>query len=109
MVIVCDDGMNPNPSRRQFLQLTAASLAALGLTRVAGAQEKAPLFKISLAQWSLHKALFAKKLTNLDFPRIAKAEFGITAIEYVNQFWMDKAKDAAYVAELKKIAEGEGV
>jgi L-ribulose-5-phosphate 3-epimerase len=107
--MVCDWTMNPNPSRRQFLQLTAASLAALGLTRVVRAEEKAPLFKISLAQWSLHKALFAKKLTNLDFPRITKSEFGITAVEYVNQFWMDKAKDTAYVAELKKIAEGEGV
>jgi sugar phosphate isomerase/epimerase len=73
------------------------------------AQENPPLFKISLAQWSLHLALFSKKITNLDFPRVAKSEFGITACEYVNQFWMDKAKDAAYVAELKKITEGEGI
>jgi sugar phosphate isomerase/epimerase len=73
------------------------------------ADAKAPPFKISLAEWSLHKALFGKKITNLDFPRLAKSEFGILACEYVNQFWMDKAKDAAYLAELKKITEGEGV
>jgi sugar phosphate isomerase/epimerase len=67
------------------------------------------LFKISLAEWSLHKALFGKKLTHLDFPRVAKSEFGITAVEHVNQFWMDKAKDANYLAELKKITTGEGI
>jgi sugar phosphate isomerase/epimerase len=67
------------------------------------------LFKISLAEWSLHKALFGKKISHLDFPRIAKGEFGITAVEHVNQFWMDKAKDAAYVGELKKVTAGEGI
>jgi sugar phosphate isomerase/epimerase len=101
--------MHPVSTRRQFLQLSAASLAALALPRIHAADAKAPLFKISLAEWSLHKALFAKKLTNLDFPKVAKAEFGIMACEYVNQFWMDKAKDAAYLAELKRITEGEGV
>jgi L-ribulose-5-phosphate 3-epimerase len=100
-----------NSTRRQFLRHSAAfSLAlSLGSTMRAVAQENPPLFKISLAQWSLHLALFSKKITNLDFPRVAKSEFGITACEYVNQFWMDKAKDAAYVAELKKITEGEGI
>jgi sugar phosphate isomerase/epimerase len=68
----------------------------------------APLFEISLAQWSLHKTLFAKELDNLDFPKAARG-FGITGIEYVNSFWKDKAKDAKYVAELKKRCAGEGV
>jgi len=102
--------MNTDLSRRQFLQRSAAVAgAACVAPALASAAETKPLFKISLAEWSLHRALFAKKITHLDFPKIAKAEFGITACEYVNQFWMDKAKDAAYVAELKKIAEGEGV
>jgi len=59
-------------------------------------------FKISLAEWSLHKALFAKEFENLDFPAKAKNEFGISAVEYVNQFFKDKAKDQAYLTELKK-------
>ncbi|MCU0866084.1 MAG: sugar phosphate isomerase/epimerase [Planctomycetes bacterium] len=67
-----------------------------------------PLFEISLAQWSLHKTLFAKELDNLDFPKAARG-FGITGIEYVNSFWKDKAKDAKYVAELKKRCADEGV
>jgi L-ribulose-5-phosphate 3-epimerase len=98
-----------NTSRRQFLHTTAAAAAALSLMHIARGEDKEPRFKISLAEWSLHNALFAKKLTNLDFPRVAKSEFGITAVEYVNQFWMDKARDAAYLAELKKITAGEGI
>lgn len=66
-------------------------------------------FKISLAQWSLHKALFAKEFDNLDFPAKAKNEFGISAVEYVNQFFMDKAKDTLYLADLKKRCDDLGV
>lgn len=94
-------------TRRQFIRSAAALAAVRSLPSFA--QDDKPHFDISLAQWSLHQAIFGKKLTNLDFPRVSKSEFGITAVEYVNQFWMDKAQDAAYVAELKKIAEGEGV
>ena len=67
------------------------------------------LFKMSLAEWSLHRALFSRKLDHLDFPITAKRDYGIDAVEYVNQFWMDKAKDQKYLAELKKRCEGEGV
>ncbi|MFM8578251.1 MAG: sugar phosphate isomerase/epimerase family protein, partial [Planctomycetaceae bacterium] len=68
-----------------------------------------PLLAISLAEWSLHKTLFSGKLDNLDFPRTAKREFGIDAVEYVNQFFKDRAKDFDYLAELTKRAEDEGV
>jgi len=51
-------------------------------------------FKISLAQWSLNQGLFGRaepKIDNLDFARIAR-ELGIDGLEYVNQFFMDKAR-----------------
>jgi sugar phosphate isomerase/epimerase len=97
-------------SRRQFLAATAGFTAAIALPRLAAAGlENEPLFKISLAQWSLHKTIFGGKLDNRDFAKAAKEDYGIDAIEYVNQFWKDKAKDAAYVAELKKRAEDLGV
>ena len=96
--------------RRSFLAASAGLAAAAALPRWSAAQDqKEPLFRISLAQWSLHKTLFAGKLDNRDFARVAKEDYGIEAIEYVNQFWMDKAKDAAYAAELKKRAEDLGV
>jgi L-ribulose-5-phosphate 3-epimerase len=68
-----------------------------------------PLFKISLAAWSLHRTLFEGKLNHLDFPKVSKQDYGIDAIELVNQFFMDKAKDQAYLADFKKRAADLGV
>lgn len=65
-------------------------------------------FRISLAQWSFHRALGEKKLDNLDFAAKARS-LGIDGIEYVNQFFMDKAKDTAYLNEMIKRADDNGV
>lgn len=105
--------MSERVNRRTLLQRGSQMAAGLSVAGLAGsvlaAQEKKPLFKISLAEWSLHKALFAKQLDNLDFPRVAKNEYGIDAVEYVNQFFKDKAKDTAYLGELKKRCDDLGV
>lgn len=71
--------------------------------------DKPLFFKISLAEWSLHKSIFGGKLTNLDFPAKAKNDFGISAVEYVNQFFKDKATDQAYLNDLKKRCDDNGV
>ena len=71
--------------------------------------DKEPLFRISLAQWSLNRALFANKLDNLDFAQLARNDFGIEAVEYVNQFFKDKAQDGDYLAEMKKRTNDLGV
>jgi L-ribulose-5-phosphate 3-epimerase len=105
--------MSGSLDRRAFLKSTAAAGAALGLGTAAtlhAANEKAThLFKISLAEWSLHRMLQAGKLDHLDFPAFTKREFGIDAIEHVNRFFMDKAKDKSYLADLKKRAADNGV
>jgi L-ribulose-5-phosphate 3-epimerase len=67
------------------------------------------LFRISLAQWSLHRTLFEGTIDNLDFPREAKRTYGISAVEYVNQFFKDKAKNLDYLGELSQRADDEGV
>ena len=95
--------------RRDFLT-ASASLAVAGLTwPMAMAADKKPLFEISLAEWSLHRTIFGGKLDNLDFAKAAKQDYGINAIEFVNQFFKDKAKNMEYLTELKKRADGEGV
>ena len=66
-------------------------------------------FKISLAEWSLHKSLFSNEMDNLAFPSIAITKFGIKAVEYVNQFFKDKATNMKYLSELKRRAEDVGV
>jgi len=99
-------------SRRGFIAAAAAAAIAARPHIGTAADKpvaKPPLFRISLAEWSLHRTLFAGKLDNLDFPAAAKRQFGIEAVEYVNQFFKDKAKDSAYLAELAKRAADEGV
>lgn len=68
----------------------------------------APLFTISLAQWSLHKALYGKQLDPFDFPKAAKHDYGIDAVEYVNAFYKDR-HDAASIRELRKRCDDLGV
>ena len=98
-------------SRRSFLAGAAASLpAAYALTlQGCGPSAEAPLFRISLAQWSLHRALFAGELDNLDFPRVTREEYGIEAVEYVNSFFKEKARDRAYLTDLKTRCDDHGV
>ena len=98
-----------NNSRRKFITSLSASLAASSLLSNADHHKKKQLFDISIAEWSLHKSLFGKKISNLDFPVIAKKEFKISAVEYVNQFFKDKATNKSYLNELKKICDNEGV
>jgi len=95
-------------NRRTFLAALSAAVASSQAWAV-DAPTPAPLFRISLAEWSLHRTIFAGKLDNLDFPRAAKEQFGIEAVEYVNQFFKDKAKDAVYLADLAKRADDHGV
>ena len=63
---------------------------------------------ISLAEWSINKPLFGGQMQHLDFAKIAK-DVGIDAIEYVNRFFKDKARDTAYLEEMNTRARGEGV
>lgn len=66
-------------------------------------------FKISLAEWSFNQDLFSGKMKNIDLPQRAVKEFNIHAVEYVNQFFMDKAKDKMYLKALKQRSNDLGV
>lgn len=101
-------------NRRNFLAGSAVAAAGAlwgtgcAVSTPAGAT-KPPLFQISLAEWSYHQALFGRRMSHLDFPKVARQVHGIDAIELVNQFFADKATDRAYLAEFKRRADGEGV
>jgi sugar phosphate isomerase/epimerase len=99
-------------NRRDFLKqlgLTTFALTAFSRMPAFSLPTKDLFFKISLAEWSLHKTLFAKEITNLDFPGIAARKYGIHAVEYVNQFFKDKAEDKNYLTELLKRSKDNGV
>ena len=118
----------PPLDRRHFVRRFSAGAAGLvlsGVGRAASADAgnriaasvtpfpesggEEPLFRISLAQWSLHRALYDEELDNLDFPKVARREFGIEGVEYVNSFFKDRALDQGYLMTLKDRCAAEGV
>ncbi len=102
-------------NRRHFSKASvAAGMFAAGMSTSAfggNGKDSDPWFKISLAQWSLNRAFFKRselKLDNLEFAKVAR-DLGIDAVEYVNQFFKDKATDVKYLNEMKKVASDHGV
>ena len=95
--------------RREFLKTTFALAGGLSVPGLMSCRSKIMKFEISLAEWSLHRALYSGEIDHLDFPRIAKESFGINAVEYVNSFFFDKAQDSSYLKEMKTRADDLGV
>ena len=105
-------------NRRTFMKSAALAAAAISAGQVVNAQDSGSnpqthpegnglFFDISLAQWSLNKALFGGDLDNLDFPAYVQKNFDIHAVEYVNQFF--KSADPEYAKELLKRTQDIGV
>lgn len=107
--------------RREFIKLSAAAVGSLSFGCLESSQSMESRrsmagsggkdFKLSLAQWSFHRALFGdegEKMDNLDFAAEAAA-LGFTGIEYVNVFFKDKAKDKNYLTEMKKRADDNNI
>jgi len=103
-------------NRRNFLEKTAA-LGATGLLAPAGlkaAEKQTPyptprMIKddISLAQWALVEEVRAGKWKTTEFAKIAKEDFGISGIEYVNTLM--EVPTEGYLKKLKKNAEDHAV
>lgn len=108
-------------NRRRFLASFAASATGGFLTSCSEQPgipvgNGGPRFDISLAQWSLHRALKAGELDNLDWPKYTKENFGITALEWVNQFFFEEhetlgaqPKNVGYLGEMKKRVDDLGM
>jgi sugar phosphate isomerase/epimerase len=125
-------------NRRQFLGeatgLTLMATACEQVSRKAPESVDVP-FQISLAQWSLHRSIFggdpgemmgwdrftqtlnsadyrtvlAGEIDPIDFAKIARRDFQIDAVEYVNTFFFDRAEDRGYLTRMREVADGEGV
>lgn len=112
-----------NISRRGFIEKTAlagaASMLAPGLVMEAKALATPDLAipdlatpgltsdDISLAQWALVKEIRDGEWKNLDFPRIAREDFGLNGIEFVNTLF--EVPTVSYLNRLKKNADEHGV
>ncbi len=109
-------------NRRKFIKETSFALGGISVTGLIACNSQndnaAPIIKspsmeekklkLSLAQWSLNKAFFAKELDPSNFAEIA-TNYGINAIEYVNGFYLDQANDEKYWLDLKSRADDNGV
>jgi len=100
-------------NRRNFIKdssllISGLSLPFIGSSLLSGCSNQ-PSFKISLAEWSLHRALQSKKIDHLDFISLTKTEFGLDAVEYVNSFFFNKAQDQNYLNKMKTRANDHGV
>ena len=93
-------------TRRTFLSRAAALTASYPLIHTAPSMPAPASFKISLAEWSLHRTLFSGELHPLDFPVVARKAFDIDAVEYVSAFFL---RFGSFIQELKRRADGEGV
>jgi len=95
--------------RRTVLFQGLVTGLGLGLSRAGGPASGEELFHISLAEWSLHRALHAGELDPRDFAPLARKEFGLDAVEHVNTFFQDRAVDFAWLEDLKRRADDAGV
>ena len=100
-------------NRRDFIKKSTSIAGGVTLSGISAISlsscEKTLPFKISLAEWSLHRTIRANKIDHLDFVEIAKNKFDISAIEYVNVFFLNKADDRSYLEEMKLRADDLGV
>ena len=62
---------------------------------------------ISLAEWALVEEIRAGKWKNLDFPRIAREDFDLNGIEFVNTLF--ESPTETYLKKLKQNANDHGV
>jgi len=95
--------------RRKFITRSLTAGAGLAFVNPAfgsftSAQSATQSLEISLAQWSLHRKLFAGDMDHLDFARMSQG-FGCVGLEYVNAFFKDKATDVSYLKEMNSRAE----
>jgi len=100
-------------SRRSFIEKTALLGAAGLVAPVLDLKSKSMITPqmthddISIAQWALVQEVRDGKWKNLDFPRIAREDFGLSGIEFVNTLFEVPTVD--YLNQLKKNADDHGV
>jgi len=102
-----------NITRRDFLgkslALGAAGLVAPALMKTSKVQAAPRIVKddISIAQWALVEEVRAGKWKTLDFPKIAREDFDINGIEFVNTLF--EVPHFSYLKRLKQNANDHGV
>ncbi|MBK6814911.1 MAG: sugar phosphate isomerase/epimerase [Saprospiraceae bacterium] len=96
--------------RRKFLESTTVGLMGMPLLSTGSLfnhQNWIMKSDISLAQWALVDEVKSGKWKNLDFPKIAREDFGLNGIEFVNTLF--EVPTEGYLKKLKANAATHGV
>jgi len=96
-------------NRRNFIKTATLLSSGLSFSGLSAFKKNKMTFKISLAEWSLHRSIKSNMIDHMDFYDITKNKFGLSAVEYVNTFFFDKAKDKIYLNEMKMRADDLGI
>lgn len=105
-------------TRRRALGWMAAGLGGVAAAGCASSSGVGPtkrrnggndLFSISLAEWSFHGEIGEGRLDHLDLARVARQDYGLDAVEYVNSFFKTRALDENYLLEMARRADDQGV
>ena len=98
--------------RRTFIHQSARAGAAFSILGMAACKDKttktqeaeapaaavAPFFKLSLAQWSIHRMIFQEGTDPYTFAEKAKG-WGFEGLEYVSQLYRSTLEPAGYSPE----------
>jgi len=102
-----------NITRRSFIEKSvlagAAGIVAPSVAKATLSSSTPRMVKddISLAQWALVDEIKAGKWKTLDFPSVARKDFGLNGIEFVNTLFEVPTED--YLRQLKRNAEDNNV
>ena len=102
--------------RKEFIKLASTGTFGISSLGYLSCQvQKELFFKLSLAQWSLHKAIQSGKMDPYLFAQ-KSSELGFTGLEYVNQLYDDvmKSEDKSsaikeFILKNNQLADDNGV
>lgn len=105
-------------TRREFLRQSAVLSVGAGLSALpclpgrlawSAPADSEPLYKISVAEYSLHRMIAKKQLDPLDFGPFCREKFKVDGVEYWMGPFKDKGADTRYIDEMKKRSDNAGV
>lgn len=95
-------------NRRNVLKTFSAGVLPVAFNQYAGAVDSKPWLTLAVQQYSFNRQLRAGELTIADYPKTVVEGTGIKYLEYFNGHMEEKAGDAPFFKELRKITDDLG-
>lgn len=96
-------------ARRDFLRSATACTTIGAAMNAARCDDPAAKFELSLVESSLKRSLAERTINHLDLAKVAKSEFGLSAVEYGSQFFQFGKSEEKYLEQMNRRAAEHGV